>query len=301
MSMTWWPVDRAVGAGKLCAAPLLMSVLGACDTEAVKEVALPAEPKFIDAAFPPAVVIDDAWYDLDPYVVDSGGHRIVEVGVGINVGPSNIVEVEGSRLRCKSSGDAIVRFSAGALESQHKLTCMPVRRIDLKQASLMLWTGADGVALGARAVDEKGSLVPGVEVGRTSLNPDVVRLDGDSVHPVQVGRTAVKLVAGNIERLIDVVVGARYDHPIKVPDGDRWALSLPPGVYTVDIQVESSGTTFGVAAKWTGATCKSHPEARVLHLSCATSTPATLEIVNPTAFGLGPTSNGVVKVEHLPL
>jgi hypothetical protein len=301
MSMSWWSAFHVVRVRFICVTPFLMAMLGACGAEAVKEVVLPAEPKFIDAAFPPALVIDDAWYDLDPYVGDAGGHRIVELSVAISAGPSGVVEIEGTRVRCKASGDGIVRFSSGTLESQHKLTCMPIKRIDVKHPSVQLWTGADGVALGARAVNEKGVLVPGVDVERTVLNPDVVRLDGDSVHPIQVGRTAIKLAAGDIERSIDVVVGARYDHRIKVPDGERWALSLSPGAYTVDIQVESSGTAFGVAAKWTGAQCKSHPEAQVLHLSCATETPATLEVVNPTAFGLGPTSNGVVKVEHLPL
>jgi hypothetical protein len=234
MSMSWWSASHVVRVRFICVTPFLMAMLGACGAEAVKEVVLPAEPKFIDAAFPPALVIDDAWYDLDPYVGDAGGHRIVELSVAISAGPSGVVEIEGTRVRCKASGDGIVRFSSGTLESQHKLTCMPIKRIDVKHPSVQLWTGADGVALGARAVNEKGVLVPGVDVERTVLNPDVVRLDGDSVHPIQVGRTAIKLAAGNIERSIDVVVGARYDHRIKVPDGERWALSLSPGAYTVD-------------------------------------------------------------------
>ncbi|HXH29045.1 MAG TPA: hypothetical protein VNL37_08370, partial [Candidatus Polarisedimenticolia bacterium] len=173
--------------------------------------------------------------------------------------------------------------------------------IDLPE-SLRLILGAKPAALHARALTEGGTPMPDVPVALSSSSPGVVRVEGDRLVPVGVGRAILKASLDGISAVTPVeVVDSIAAQPIALADGQKRSWTLPPGLYHVAIDIAASaGVAQGVTLAWQGARCDDQPERQAHRVTCDAPDGATLTVANPVTYGVGLAVSGRVDITRVP-
>jgi hypothetical protein len=106
------------------------------------------------------------------------------------------------------------------------------------------------------------------------------------------------LAAGKATATVAVdVVQLVESKALALRDGAAEVITLQQGTYDVDIQVQTTnGSKYGVTVSWVGADCPATKESQEHHIRCTVKETASMTVVNPTAFGLGPGATGFLSI-----
>jgi hypothetical protein len=257
-------------------------------------------PARIEFQQPSGTIYGKSPSQLAPQVVNEDGEPLATHSVSISAIPTDIVNVQGTAVTCAGSGDAVVHLSGGGMSTNFTIQCRLVDRI-ATTPSMDLVLNTDPTPLTATALDEQGNAMADVRMQATSTNPSVAAVQGTELVAKSVGETTITISAGDASANIPVrVVEKILSDNLVLADGETSTRTFDRGSYSVEINVSSDGTTYGVEAHWVGENCAPHAEARRLAMNCRVNNTASLVVENPTTFGIGPTATGNITIYRGP-
>jgi hypothetical protein len=255
-------------------------------------------PARIDIAKSTAIVLDDSPTPLGATLVTESGQVLTTPALTYSVSPANVLTVanDGS-MRCRSSGDASVIVAGGGHSATVSVLCRLVRSIDVPATvRLVMGKRFDNVPISVR--DEAGRALTDVPLTATTTTAGIARYANGALTPIAIGQTAVTVAAGKATATIQVeVVQLVESKTLALADGSAEVFTLQQGTYDVDIRVQTTnGSKYGVTVSWVGADCPPATESQEQHIHCAVKETASMTVLNPSAFGLGPAATGFLNV-----
>jgi hypothetical protein len=274
------------------ALPLLLAGLACADKT----------PARIEVSPLPALILNRSPLPVKATPVNKDGKPVSGPSLTYAVAPGDLLEASLSgSIRCLKTGDGKLVVTGGGISSEVPVKCRIPTLIELPE-SLRLTLGAKPSALHARALTEGGTPMPDVPVVISSSAPNVVRVEGDRVIPVAVGRASLKASVDGIVAVAPVeVVESIASGTLTLADGQKRSWTLRPGLYSVSIDVAPPrDVAQGVTLVWQGARCDDRPEGRTHQLTCDAPDGATLTVANPVTYGLGLAVSGKVEIDRVP-
>lgn len=255
-------------------------------------------PARIDIAMPKATILDDKPTSIGATLVNKAGQPLATPTLTYSAAPGNVVAVTpDGQLTCRASGDAAVIVAGGGQSATVSVSCRLVTSIEAP-SSLRLTLGNRPNAVAVVVRDEAGRIVTDVPLSTTSSAPGVARYADGAIVPVGVGHAVVALSAGKATAVTNVdVVELVNSKTVALSDGTAEVFTLQQGMYDVDIRVKATnGSPYGVTVAWVGADCPAAKESQEHHIRCKVAETASMTVLNPTSFGLGPAATGFINI-----
>jgi len=261
--------------------------------------------RLVAGASDTVVVNNERPVQLGVRVFDAAGHVLADSGVRYVRTSGDMIPVSAAGVAtCNRSGDVVLRASLGAVATNVRLLCRPVRGLRTEGLDLVVGDSAQPLPFEALGVDGKRvTLLAGTA---KVLDTTIARLDGMRVRPRSPGETMVGVRVGDWFEWI----GVKVYQPVQTLDGlrpkqemvalrvhlesgdmRRWRLAR--GRYLLGILPDSSGVRLAIL----DAPCSRLPWSR--NIMCDVAGDATVIVYAPWQSRPTPELTGTLTVRRL--
>ena len=260
------------------------------------------KPARIVSGAPSSPILDSKPFSLQAAAVNKAGTRLEGEKLSYSANPADVVSISPTgECHCLKSGDATVLVAGGGQSALVGVKCRLVLGVNAPREA-RFEVGKEGTSFHAAAVGADNSSFSDVTVALASSDDQVLRVAGQTITPMAVGRATLRSSAGPYSTTTEALVVQTIESaPLLLNDGSRQSWTLPAGNYEIDIQVAPNlKVSDGVTVTWLGSDCSNQAERQVHHIRGHVADTSALTIENPSVFGIGAAMNGFVKITRVP-